>query len=341
MNPVAFDWFDRIPKAELHVHMEGAIPVGTLRELIVKYEGKSEAPSLEELQQKFTYRDFPHFIEIWIWKNNYLREYEDFSFIAKAFARDLVSQNILYAEAFCSPGDFARHGLESQEIVTAIRNGLNQIPKVEVSLVPDLIRDFGPEAGMETLLKLSEVLDQGVIGIGIGGSEQDFPPEPWTRVYEKARSLGLHTSAHAGEAAGPQSVWGAIDILHVDRIGHGTRAIEDPRLMEEIARRRVPVEMCPLSNLRTRVVHSIREHPLPRFMEFGIPVTVNTDDPVMFNNTLAQEYRTLAKVHGFDRGDIIRLVRNAVETSWLAPDIKKTKWEQFETLFAKEEKSIV
>jgi adenosine deaminase len=162
----------------------------------------------------------------------------------------------------------------------------------------------------------------GIVGIGIGGSEHSAPPEPFAQVYEEARRLGFHTSAHAGEAAGPQSVWGALRALHPERIGHGTRAQEDASLVDFLAERAIPLEMCPISNLRTGVVPSIEEHPVRRFFDRGLRVTVNSDDPKMFGNSLAEEYRLLAEKLGFTLGEIHQLIMNAVEASWASPERK-------------------
>ena len=203
-------YFRRLPKVELHLHLEGAIPLPALWTLVQKYGGHPEVPTMAALEARFRYRDFPHFIEVWVWKNQFLREYDDFTFIAEEVARDLTAQNVLYAEVFYSPGDFRKQGLTPQRITEAIRRGLEQVPEITIALVTDLIRDHGPEQGMITLEATVEVRrDLGVVGVGIGGSEHEFPPEPFLPVYERARSAGFRTSAHAGEAAGPASVWGA------------------------------------------------------------------------------------------------------------------------------------
>jgi len=314
--------YERIPKVELHLHLEGAIPYAALWELVQKYGGDPDVPDLDALKQKFIFRDFPHFIDTWIWKNGFLRAYDDFTFIAEAVARDLASQNVRYVEAFYSPSDFRRHDLRLQELTAAIRTGLNRVPDIEIALVADLVRDFGPENGLAQLAELREVRDLGVIGVGIGGSEQSFPPEPFSGVYERARELGFHTTAHAGEAAGAESVWGAIRALHAERIGHGTRAEEDPALLDHLAEHAIPLEMCPLSNVRTNVVASIEEHPARRYFERGILVTVNTDDPKMFGNTLAEEYTLLETALSFTPGDVREVILNGIRASW-QPEARK------------------
>jgi adenosine deaminase len=322
-------WFERVPKVELHLHLEGAIPHDALWELVQKYGGHPSVPDLEALVHRFEYRDFAHFIETWIWKNGFLREYEDFTFIAEAVARDLAGQNIRYVEAFFSPSDFFHHGLGTQRLTEAIRTGLSRVPEVEVALVADLVRDSGPEKAAVTLAEVNEVRDLGVVGIGMGGSEQAFPPEPFEAVYEKARQLGFHTSAHAGEAAGAASIWGAIRSLRVDRIGHGTRAKEDESLLDYLAEHRIPLEMCPISNVRTGVVDSLEEHPVRRYFERGIIVTINTDDPKMFGNSLAEEFMLLEGKLGFSRDEIRSCILQGIQAAWLPEDRKQQLAEAF------------
>ncbi len=316
------DWFERIPKVELHLHLEGAIPYPALWDLVQKYGGDAALPDLAALKQRFVFRDFPHFIEIWIWKNQFLREYEDFTFIAEAVARDLANQNIRYVEAFYSPIDFAHHGLRVQRLTEAIRAGLARVPEINVALITDFDRGFGPENAARTLAAVREVRDLGVIGVGLGGLEQQYPPELFADVYAEARALGFHTTAHAGEAAGAASIWGALRALHVERIGHGVRAEEDPALLDYLAEHAIPLEMCPLSNVCTGVVKSLDEHPVRRYFERGILVTISTDDPKMFGNTLAEEYALLEQTLGFSRSDIQTLILNGIRAAWL-PETQK------------------
>jgi adenosine deaminase len=315
--------YQRIPKVELHLHLEGAIPLTALWEIIQKYGGDPAVSDVDALEKKFRYRDFPHFLDTWQWKNGFLREYDDFSYVAAAVAEDLVRQNIRYVEAFYSPGDFALHGLEPQRLTEAIRRGLDSYKDaIRINLVADLVRDYGPERGKVWLREIAEVRDLGVLGIGIGGSEQKFPPEPYKEVYEEARRLGLRTSAHAGEGAGSESIWGAVRALQVDRIGHGTRAVEDPELVSYLREKLIPIEMCPISNLRTAVVARLEHHPIKRFYEEGLLVCVNTDDPKMFNTSLAEEYGALVETLGFEHNDILRLVENAIRSAWCDEETK-------------------
>ncbi len=323
--------YKKIPKVELHIHLTGSIPLETLMEIIRKYGGDPDVPDMAALERKFQYRDFPHFLETWNWKNTFLREYEDFTFLSEAVARDLASQNVLYAEVSVSLPRFQGKGLETPKLAEAVRAGLNKVPEIEINLMVDLVRDFGHEAAVRNLDGVAEAKEYGIIGINLGGSEQLFPPEPFAEAYEKARKLGLRTSVHAGEAAGPESVWGALQYLQPDRIGHATRAIEDPELVDFLAKNRVPLEICLLSNVRTGVAKSVSAHPVKGYFERGVPLSINTDDPKMFGNSLAEEFLALETELGFTRDEIRQLILFGVETSWLSLEKKRVLTDQLLT----------
>ncbi len=323
------NWFERIPKIELHLHLEGAIPHEVLWELIQKYGGDPSVPDIASLRRRFEYKDFSHFIEAWSWKNQFLREYEDFTYIAEAIARDLAAQNIRYVEMFFSPSLFTRNGLRPQKLASAIRTGLQRVPEIDIVLIADLVRNFGPKKEFLILNELKDVKELGVVGVGIGGSEQDFPPEPFKRLYEEARKMGFHTNAHAGEAAGPESIWGAIRSLKAERIGHGTRAEEDELLLDYLVEHQIPLEMCPLSNFRTNVVKAFEDHPVRKYFERGIIVTINTDDPKMFGNSLAEEFYLLNTKLGFSRDEIRHLILQSIRVTWLSENGKQKLIETF------------
>lgn len=325
------EWLAALPKVELHLHLEGAIPLPALLRLIEKYGGDGEVRSLADLRRRLSYRDFPDFIAAWIWKNGYIRSYDDFSLIAEAMARELVAQNVRYAEVYFSPTRFTEQNLHPDGLAKAIRAGLDQVPEVEIWLIADLVRDFGPEDAAQTLRKIDAVRDQGIIGIGIGGSEHAFPPAPFAPVYQTARDMGLHTTAHAGEAAGPESVRDAVEELAVERIGHGIRAIEDEGVMAMLAERQIPLEVCPLSNVATGVVAAIEQHPVRKMWDHGLNITINTDDPGMFHNSMTDELAALVDVFGFAPDDIRRLQLNALEAAWVSPEKRSTMIEAFTT----------
>jgi adenosine deaminase len=214
-------------------------------------------------------------------------------------------------------------------LTAAIRTGLGRVKQIETELILDFCRDRGLENADRNLDAVNEVKQLGVIGVGIGGSEQKYPPELYTKIYEKARLTGFHTTAHAGEAAGTESIWGAIRSLKVERIGHGTRAIEDDNLMRFLTEKQIPLECCPLSNVRTGVVKSIEAHPVKKFFDAGLLVTVNTDDPAMFGNSLAQEYQMLEERLGFSQDEVRKVILNGVKAAWLSNDRKKLLTDTF------------
>lgn len=320
--------FNSIPKIENHLHLEGAIPLETLWQLIQKYGGDQSVSDINQLRNKFEYRDFNHFIEMWSWKNQFIREYEDFTTITVAVLKDLITQNIKYAEIFISPSLF-RRSMEIQKIVEAILLGISKNSEIKINLIIDLVRNYGPQNEMRTLHEINEVKNFGIIGIGIGGSEKEYPPELFIDVFEQARKFGFKTTAHAGEADGAESIWNAIRKLKVDRIGHGTRAIEDKELLKYLAQNKIPIELCPLSNLRTKVIKSIKDHPIKIFIDMGIPVSINTDDPKMFHNSLSEEYQIIKDTFNFSDSDICNIIINSIQTTWLDEGEKESMITKF------------
>jgi len=334
---VYVDNFDKLiakmPKTELHLHLEGAIPLETLYNLIQRRGGDPSVSTLEDLERKLTYTDFAHFIDVWTWKNTFIKEERDFEEITYQVLRNLSKQNVKYLEAFYSPGDYRRQGLSVQGITEHIIKGKERAYHdfgIRCELIVDLIRDHGPEVGMQRLDEVTPYLDKGVIGIGLGGSEQTFPADPYESVYKEARRRGFRLTAHAGEVAGPESVWAAIKKLGCERIGHGVRAKENPQLISFLKERQIPLEICVVSNVKTKVFESVEAHPIKQFFEDGLMVTVNSDDPTMFNTSITQEYLLLAQKLGFTLRDIKRLTMNGVEASFMSDEDKESMISRFE-----------
>ena len=326
------DVFGAAPKVELHLHLEGAIPLDTLWGLIRSYGGDPDVPDRAALERRFVFRDFPHFIDTWWWMTGFIRTEDDFAKVAEAVARNLAAQNIVYAEASYSPTDFERHGLTPQALGMAIRRGLDRVPETEVVLNVDLVRDSGPERAAATLESVLEVCaEAGVRGITIGGSEQDHPPEQFAGVYRRAADAGLHLTAHAGEAAGPESVWGALRELGVERVGHGVRSIEDDALVEYLVAQQIPLEVCPTSNIRTGVAAEWDDHPVHRLIAAGANVTINSDDPALFNCSLAGEFRVLSR---YQKRSMEDFTIAAVEASWLDDSGREMLAERIRTWWA-------
>lgn len=327
------EFIKKMPKTELHLHLEGAIPVDFLFKLIKRDRSNPSIKTPDDLKEVFKYKDFDHFIITWGWKNSFIKKEEDFLEIAYEVLKKLSDQNVKYAEAFYSPGDFMNKGLTVQGITEYLIEGKEKARRdfnIKCNLIIDLIRDHGPEEGMKRLDEVTPYLGKGVIGIGIGGSEGFFPPEPYEAVYKEAKKRGFRLTAHGGEAAGPESVWGAINKLGVERIGHGVRAIEDTKLIKYLKEKQIPLEVCPVSNIKTGIYKSIEEHPIKEFFREGLMVTVNSDDPEMFNTSITEEYLILAEELAFSPDDIKKLSFNSIEASFLEEKDKELMKKDFE-----------
>ena len=328
-------FFKNIPKIELHLHLEGAIPVFSLWELVQKYDKKKNVKSERDLEAMFDYKDFSHFLNIWTWKNTFLREYEDFAFIATEVVKDLIEQNHKYAEFFFTPLDHVENGIEPQRLLEALHNGIKHyLNRITVNFIFDISRNFGPENGMMLLEQMKEMKSHNLVGMGMGGSEHLYPPEPFKDVYEKAKEYGFRTTVHAGEAAGPSSVWGALKHLCPDRIGHGASIIEDADLLNYVKEKRIPIELCPISNVRTGVVKNLREHPIRKYYDNDLNISVNTDDPKMFDTSLENEFTQLGKI-GFKKEDVKVLLSNAINSAWCDEDVKNDLRTETDEYYAK------
>jgi len=322
-----------IPKVELHLHLEGAIPLPTLLTLVQRAGREQSIRTLDDLRRKLTYTDFAHFIDVYGWKNTFLAEEKDFAEIGYQVLRDLSRQNVKYVEAFYAPGDFRRQALSVQGITENLIEGKERAFRdfgIRSELIVDLVRDHGPDTGMRRVEEVTPYLGQGVVGIGLGGSEQEFPADPYASVYTEARKRGFRLTAHAGEVAGADSVWTVIEKLGVERIGHGIRAEEDPELMSVLERRRIPLEMCITSNLMTGVCQSIDAHPVKRYFQHGLMVTVNSDDPTMFGTSISQEYRILVQKLGFTVSELWQLNLNGIDASFMPDEEKELMKSEFE-----------
>ena len=205
----------------------------------------------------------------------------------------------------------------------SIFRGISKVDSIEINLIADLVRDYGPKHELKTLHELNEVKNFNIIGIGIGGTEPDYPPENFSDLYEQARSWGFNTTIHAGEACGPESIWAALNCLRPNRIGHATQARKDLKLIKFLSSKKIPVELCVLSNVKTGVISSIHEHPIDVFRSNCIPFSINTDDPKMFGNSLADEYRAIQSSFNYSDEEIIEIIIESIETTWL--DMKKKR----------------
>jgi len=311
----------KMPKIELHVHLEGAFTFEFLFDLIQTYGGDPSVKTIHDLEKKFVFKDFPHFIETWFWKNQFFKSADDFEQSTYFTLKNMHQQNVIYAEVFYSPWDFVQFGLQVEAITEATLAGIQRAENdfgIRCQLIGDLCRDYGAETAIDRFSQIIPYKDKGLIGIGLGGSEQKFPPDPFEKVYKFAKEKGFHRVAHAGEAAGAESVWRAIEKLDVERIGHGVRSIEDSKLVEYLKEKQIPLEVCVTSNLKTAVFPSIEAHPIRQFYDDNLFVTINSDDPTMFGASITDEYLVLHNGLNFTPESIKQLTINAVEASFLS-----------------------
>ena len=316
-----------LPKAEQHIHIVGATRPETL--LWLMEESGREAPfeNLEEVERFFQYSDFDHFISVYSTVSKFIVDEGQFERITYEMLEDDARCNVRYVEASFSAPDHVKEGLDFGLMLDAINSGVRRAREdfgIECNLRIDLVRNYGPDYGME-VLDWIEGKGDNIVAVDIGGSERGFPPEPYMPVYSRAKEMGLHLVAHAGEAAGPESIWGAVKQLDAERIGHGTSAIKDPDLMAYLRDNGVTIETCPVSNVRTNAVPSVREHPVRAFYDSGIRVTVNSDDPSMFGTDMNNEYVQLHEQLGFTVPELFQISLNAVDSAFL-PDEEKMKF---------------
>ncbi len=325
------DFFLKMPKVELHVHVEGAVSPDIYCQIAEKNMVDIPVKSINEWRKMFEFRDFPHFIDTYIKAVSCLKKAEDYSFLIEDFYRFQSIQNIMYSEAFLSASFLVEH-FSSSEIINAIEKGMRAGEDkyhVKVQFIPDIARNF-PESKDDVLDLVIEGKKRDVfIGLGLGGLENGFPAALFSDVYKKARENGLHVVAHAGEAVGAESIWSAIKDLKAERIGHGIRCVDDVYLLEYLKNHEVPIEVCPTSNYFLKVVDSKQNHPIRKMFDAGLVCTLNSDDPAMFSTTLSNEYLLLHN-QGFTIDELIQLNINAVNSSFMnESDKERLKTEIF------------
>jgi len=281
------------PKIELHVHLEGTVRPAALLRFARRNGVALPADSVEELARIYEFSDFRHFLDVWWMTTGALRTDSDFRQVVVDYAAEAASHGAVYLEGIFSPSEPASRGVCYEQVVAGYCDGAQEAWEshgVRVRLTPDIVRGFPIEAAEETVRYAVANIGRGIVGIGLGGPEGEYPPQLYERVFAQARDGGLGSVPHAGEADGPGSVRGALDVLGADRIRHGIRAAEDPGLLSELADRGIVLDVCPISNVRTGVVRSLAEHPLPVLLAAGVQATINTDDPAMFGTDLAAEH---------------------------------------------------
>jgi len=320
-----------LPKVQLHCHLEGTVRADTFHALATKYG--IELGDRAHPERAYAFDTFGEFLLLFAKVAETLREPADYARVARDYVVDAAAQGVVYAEIFISPSvwTFFHHELDVRETVAAIRTALDETGAplgIDVRIIADLTRNFGVERAEEFARIAVGLRDLGVIGVGLGGDEARFPPELYERAYAIAREGGLHGVVHAGEAAGAQSVRAAVEVLHAERIGHGVRAMEDPAVVDLLATRRIPLEICPTSNRLTGAVAADALHPLGALDAAGCVVTIDADDPALFGTTLLDEYAYVARTFG--EPALVRFARNAIDASFASVGDKARLHELFE-----------
>ena len=313
-----------LPKLEQHVHIVGSTRPETLLWLI--HDSGSDLPykTVNDLERFYQYRDFPHFIKIYSAVNSTITKESHYERLTYEMLQSQAECNVRHVEAIFSAWDHVRRGLDFRSMVDAINRGVRRAQKqlgISCTIRVDLVRDYGPEVGMK-VLDLIEEHGENIIAIDTGGSEYGYPPSQYMACYERARMMGLHTVAHQGEGAGADYVWECINSLKPERIGHGVAAAYDVELLKTLEKRKIAIESCPVSNLKTGAVPSWGEHPIRRFIDHGIKVSVNSDDPPMFGTSMNNEYIQLHNNLNFTIEELFRISLDSIETSFL-PEEKK------------------
>ncbi len=333
------NFIQAMPKVELHVHLEGSIRPETLLQLAKRHHVALPAESIDDLKAWYIFRDFPHFAEVYQTLSQCIRTTDDIAFITREFLVGQAEQNIRHSEAtFTALTHYRNYGLAFDQQLAAINRarewGEREL-NTSLRVVLDIPREFAqPEEALQLVQWLASRRPEGVAALGLGGYEVGFPPEKYQAAFEFAHQAGVTTILHAGETEGPASIWSALQLGHSVRIGHGVRCLEDASLVEYLRDRQIPLEVCPTSNVCLRVVKDLASHPLPKLLAENLYVTINSDDPPMFNTTLTDEFIRITQQFGFNRDDLQRFVRNALRASLLSNKRKTVMEKDFAEQFA-------
>jgi aminodeoxyfutalosine deaminase len=308
-----------LPKAELHLHLEGSIQPATVATLTARH-GLRQTEA--EVHRRYAYRNFHEFIEAFKWVTSFLREPQDYALVVTDLAEHLLTQNVVYAEITLSIGVMLLRKQQPEANFTAILQAAEPFAQrgLRLKWIFDAVRQFGAAEAMRVVDAARSCAAKEIVAFGIGGDELSTPTIEFRPVYDQAAKQGLHRLMHAGEIGGPEKIREAIELLGAERIGHGIAAMHDPALMDLLADRRIPLEVCPISNLKTGALDrqlrrkntTVTDHPLPQLLRHGVPIVLSTDDPAMFHTTLHEEYKA-AQAMGLTETELTQLVANSKE----------------------------
>jgi aminodeoxyfutalosine deaminase len=322
------DFIAGLPKVELHVHHVGSASPRIVAELAARHAGRTPVPAdPDALADYFAFRDFAHFIQVYLSVVDLIRDAEDVHILTYEVARELARQQVRYAELTVTPFSHTSRGIPAPAFCEAIEDARARAASelgIELRWCFDIPGEAGLVAAEETLRIALEERPDGLISFGLGGPEVGVPRAQFKPYFDKARAAGLHSVPHAGETTGPETIWDALRDLGAERIGHGISAAADPALMAHLVGRGIALEVCPTSNVRTRAVAAIDEHPLPRLVAAGVTVTINSDDPPMFGTTLEEEYAVAARLLDGSVETAAGFARAGVAASFL-PDADKRR----------------
>ncbi|MDX3386208.1 adenosine deaminase [Streptomyces niveiscabiei] len=311
-----------LPKAELHVHHVGSASPRIVAELAARHPDAKVPTDPEALADYFTFTDFAHFVEVYLSVVDVIRTPEDVRLLTYEVARELARQQVRYAELTITPFSSTRRGIDAKAFMDAIEDARKAAEK-ELGTVLRWCFDIPGEAGLESaeetvrLATDDRLRPEGLVSFGLGGPEIGVPRPQFKPYFDRAIAAGLRSVPHAGETTGPGTVWDALTYLRAERIGHGTSSAQDEKLLAHLAAERIPLEVCPTSNIATRAVAHLDEHPIKEFVRAGVLVTVNSDDPPMFSTDLNNEYAVAARLLDLDERGIAGIAKNAVEASFL------------------------
>lgn len=313
-----------IPKAELHLHIEGTFEPELMFKIALRNNMKLKYNSVDELKAAYNFNNLQEFLDIYYSGADVLIGEQDFYDLTWAYLLKIHSQHVVHTEIFFDPQTHTSRGVPFSNVITGIHRALNDGHKmlgISSKLIVSILRHLSEEAAFETL-DVALLYKDWITAVGLDSSEKGHPPSKFRRVFEKARQAGLLVVAHAGEEGSPEYVWEALNLLKVSRIDHGNRSLEDPALVDELVERKMPLTICPLSNLKLKVVHDMTKHPIAEMLAKGMMVTVNSDDPAYFGGYINENYMAVAHALHLTQEQIIQLAKNSFEASFLDEDEK-------------------